>query len=305
MLARIGSVEVWRVLENITAFTTIERFFPGIDPDLLARERETLEPHGLRRDPETGEDWILLPVQAFLLRTPDSLILVDACVGNDKTLPGLDFWEHQRGGRFMAALAAAGASPADVTHVMCTHLHVDHVGWTTSLEDDRWVPTFPNAKVLATQADLDHARAQAERRPDKIPGFIWRETIQPLLDADCFVVVEPDQELDRYVRLRSTPGHTPGHVSVEIAAPKGPVPSGVAEGAAITGDLIHSPLQIADPLMSPSVDHDPELAGRTRQGFLETVSESGQLVLASHFPLPSAGYVRRRDGRFVWDGAVG
>ena len=167
------------------------------------------------------------------------------------------------------------------------------------------MPTFPNAKVLATQADLDHARAQAERRPDKIPGFIWRETIQPLLDADCFVVVEPDQELDRYVRLRSTPGHTPGHVSVEIAAPKGPVPSGVAEGAAITGDLIHSPLQIADPLMSPSVDHDPELAGRTRQGFLETVSESGQLVLASHFPLPSAGYVRRRDGRFVWDGAVG
>lgn len=305
MLARIGSVEVWRVLESVTAFTTIERFFPGIDPDLLARERAALEPHGLRRDPETGADWILLPVQAFLLRTPDSLILVDACVGNDKTLPNLDFWEHQRGGRFMAALAAAGATPADVTHVMCTHLHVDHVGWTTTLEDGRWVPTFPSAKVLATQADLDHARAQAEQRPDKTPGFIWRETLQPLLDAERFSVVAPDQELDRWVRLKPTPGHTPGHVSVEIAAPTGSVPPSVAAGGAITGDLIHSPLQIAAPAMSPSVDHDPVLAARTRQAFLEEVAASGQLVLASHFPLPSAGYVRWRDGRFNWDGSMG
>lgn len=305
MLARIGEVEVWRVLESVTPFATVNWFFPDIDPDLLARERGRLEPHGLRHDPETGKDWILLPIQAFLLRTPDSLILVDACVGNDKTLPALDFWHMQRSGRFMAALAAAGASPADVTHVMCTHLHVDHVGWTTTLEDGRWVPTFPNARVLATRADLDHARSAAEANPEGTAAAIWRESLAPLLEAGCFDMVPSDHSIDRLVRLRPTPGHTPGHVSVEIAAPAGPAAAAAAAGGAITGDLMHSPLQIAAPEMSPRVDADPDLAARTRRAFVEDMADSGRMVLATHFPLPSAGHVRRRGDGFSWEDALG
>lgn len=305
MLARIGEVEVWRVLESVTPFATVDWFFPDIDPELLARERGALEPHGLRHDPETGKDWILLPIQAFLLRTPESLVLVDACVGNDKTMPALDFWHRQRSGRFMAALAAAGALPADVTHVMCTHLHVDHVGWTTTLRDGRWVPTFPNARVLATGADLDHARSAAEARPDAVAGTVWRESLQPLLDAGCFDTVPQDHPIDRWIRLRPTPGHTPGHVSVEIAAPAGPAPAAVASGGAITGDLMHSPLQVVAPDLSPRVDADPDLAARTRAAFIADAAETGRLVLATHFPLPSAGYVRRRGDGFVWDSTLG
>ena len=293
------------MLEGVTPFATVSWFFPDIDPDLLARERGALEPHGLRHDPATGEDWILLPIQAFLLRTPESLILVDACVGNDKTMPSLDFWHRQRSGRFMAALAAAGATPDEVTHVMCTHLHVDHVGWTTTLRDGSWVPTFPKARVLATEADLDHARAAFEARPEGTAGLVWRESLAPLLAAGCFDIVPAEHRLDRWIGLRPTPGHTPGHVSVEIAAPAGPASAGVAAGLAITGDLIHTPLQVAAPELSPRVDADPDLAARTRRAFVEDMAETGRLVLGTHFPLPSAGQVRRKGDRFAWEGVLG
>ncbi len=305
MLVRIGDVEIWRVLEGVTPFATLDDFFPKLDPELLARERGALEPHGLRHDRETGKDWILLPVQAFLLRTPRNLILVDACVGNDKTLTRMPFWDQMRSGRFMAALAAAGAAPGDVSHVLCTHLHVDHVGWTTMLKDGRWVPTFPNARILATQADLDHARAGYDQRPDGTAGMIWRQSIAPLLEAGCFDVVAPDARVEQSVRLRSTPGHTPGHVSVEIAAPGGMAAPNVAAGAAITGDLIHSPLQVFAPDMSPSVDHDPRRAATTRHAFLQEAASSGRLVLGSHFPIPSVGHVRTRGDGYEWEPLMG
>ena len=305
MLCRIGEVEIWRVLESISPFATMSSFFPGLSAEALETHRQMLEPHGLRRDPETGEDWILLPIQAFLLRTPRNLILVDACVGNDKTLPKMPFWNRMRSGRFMAALAAAGAAPEEVTHVMCTHLHVDHVGWMTMLKDGRWVPSFPNAKVLATQADLDHARRAAERWPDGTAGLIWTESLEPLFDAARFEVVEPEHEVEPAIRFRPTPGHTPGHVSIEIAAPNGPAPASVSAGGVIPGDLIHTPLQCALPALSPSVDSDPELAARTRRQFLESVAETGRVVLATHFPLPSIGHVRPAGDAFRWEPLLG
>lgn len=305
MLTRIGDVEIWRILEGVTPFATVDQFFPDLAPELLAAERRSLEPHGLRHHPETGKDWLLLPIQAFLLRTPRSLILVDACVGNDKTLPKMPFWNAMRSNRFLAALTAAGAAPCDVTHVLCTHLHVDHVGWTTRRQDGRWVPTFPNARVLATQADLDHACAAFERWPDGTAGMIWRESIAPLLEAGCFDVVAPNHRVEPAVRLRPSPGHTPGHVSVEIAAPRGAVSESVAGGGAITGDLMHSPLQVLAPDLSPSVDVDGALSAQSRRVFLEEAADSRRLVLGTHFPLPSAGHVVRSGEGFRWRPLLG
>ncbi|MEL7154205.1 MAG: MBL fold metallo-hydrolase [Pseudomonadota bacterium] len=293
MLYRIGEVEIWRVLECVSALMPIRQFFPTLTDEDFEAHRNLIEPHGMTVDPDTGEHWIVLPVQAFLLRTPHHLVLVDACVGNHKTLPTLPMWNDQRSSRFMAALTAAGARPEDVTHVMCTHLHVDHVGWTTQLRDGRWVPTFPNAKVMATQADLDHARTGAETHPDLNPGHIWRQTIQPLLDADLFEVVESDHGIGDAIRFRPTPGHTPGHVSVEIALPH-------EVGAVVTGDLIHSPIQCALPEMSPRVDFDKTLAAQTRRQFLGEAAESRQLMLSSHFPLPSVGRIDKHGEAFRW-----
>lgn len=305
MLSRIGEVEIWRVLESIVPLVPIQKFLPDLTDDLLGEYRHLIEPHGLRRDPDTGIDWIVLPIQAFLLRTPRNLILIDACVGNDKTLPTRPQWHQQRSGRFMAALSGAGAAVEDVTHVMCTHLHVDHVGWTTTLKDGRWVPTFPNARVMATQADLDHARAMAEAHPDHNPGHIWRESIEPLLDDNRFDIVTPDHELDPAIRLRPTPGHTPGHVAVEIAAPSGHAPAPVQNGGAITGDLMHTPLQCALPDQSASVDWDPQMSAKTRQAFMEDMAEQQRLVMATHFPLPSIGHIDQADSGFIWQPCCG
>ena len=292
MLHRIGEVEIWRVLEDSAALMPIRDFFPTMTDEDLATHRHLIEPHGMSQD-DHGVDWIVLPVQAFLLRTPHHLVLVDACVGNHKTVPSLPMWEDQRSGRFMAALHAAGATPEDVSHVMCTHLHIDHVGWTTSLRDGQWVPTFPNAKVLSTQADLDHARLGAQTHPEMNAGYIWRQTIQPLLDDNRFEIVESDHGVGDSIRFRPTPGHTPGHVSVEIARPS-------QLGGVITGDLIHSPIQSALPGMSPKVDFRQDLAAETRRRFLAEVAESQQLVIASHFPLPSVGRFKTNGGAFDW-----
>ncbi|MGD1922948.1 MAG: MBL fold metallo-hydrolase [Paracoccaceae bacterium] len=293
MLSRIGDVEIWRIAETIGPFRPITTLFPDLSAEDLARHRHVVEPHGLRTDPDTGEDWIILPVQAFLLRTPHHLVLIDACVGNDKTLPSLPAWSGLRSNRFMSALSAAGAAPEDVSHVMCTHLHVDHVGWTTMLRDGRWGPTFPNAKVMSTPADLDHARTQAERYPDRAAGHIWRETLGPLVEAGIFETVAPDHMIGDSIRLVSTPGHTPGHVAVEIST------SGAAR-LAITGDLIHSPIQCPLPELSPNVDWNGAQAAQTRRAFLDARADTGQLIIGTHFPLPSLGSIEREETAFRW-----
>ncbi|HKK36403.1 MAG TPA: MBL fold metallo-hydrolase [Paracoccaceae bacterium] len=293
MLTRIGDVEIWRVLEGDDALMPLARFFPGLTAEALAPHRAALVPHGIAPHPETGEDWIRLPVQAFLLRTPRRTILVDACVGDDKTVPHLPRWHRRKDPRFMAALAAAGAAPEDVDLVLCTHLHVDHVGWTTRWTADHWVPTFPNARVLTTAADLAFAEERARLDPEGAAGRVFAETLGPLIAADLIDTVEPDHQPDEAVRLRSTPGHTPGHVSVEILA------SGAPE-ALVTGDFIHSPLQCALPDLSPAPDADKAEAASTRRGMLEELAETRRLTLATHFPLPSIGRVARAGAAFAW-----
>ena len=167
MLCKIGDVEIWRVLECVTPFMPVLKFFPTLTTEQFLAHRDVCGPEGLLNDKNTGEDWLVIPIQSFLLRTPRALVLVDACVGNHKTLPSLKFWNDMRSNRFLASLAAAGARVEDVTHVLCTHLHVDHVGWATFLHEGQWAPTFPNARVLATQEDLDFAQSRARAAPEE------------------------------------------------------------------------------------------------------------------------------------------
>lgn len=297
MLCKIGDVEIWRVLENVAQFMPIHDFFPDLGVDRLRAHRHVLNNGGLSRKPGDETEWITLPIQAFLLKTPRHVVLVDACVGNDKSLPRMPDWHQMRSGRFMAALLAADIRPEQVNYVMCTHLHVDHIGWTTTLKDGRWIPTFPNATVLGTHSDLDFARAAAEKRPDGPADLIWRESILPLLDSGHFKAVPAEFEIDETLRFRPTPGHTPGHVAVEVAATP-------ECGAAITGDLMHSPLQCALPELSSVVDHDKILAGATRRSFLDDMAQRQDILLGTHFPLPSIGRVQKNGQGFEWNPAL-
>ncbi|MEW9922181.1 MBL fold metallo-hydrolase [Marimonas sp. MJW-29] len=280
MLCKIGEVEVWRILDIHAPFLTPEELFPTAGPD-VARIVEENVPGGLC--PASGR--LILPIQGFLLKTPSHVILVDSCVGNDKTVPNLSDWHKRSDTRFMASLTGAGIVVEDVDYVLCTHLHTDHVGWNTRLEDGRWTPTFPKAKYLMPAADESVQRVR--------DGDMYKESVLPVIEAGQAELVEAGHRLGDEVSLVPTPGHTPGHVSVRIE-------SG-GRVAVITGDALHSSVQCRHPEWHFKFDVDAERAVASRRQLLEDAAEADCTVLGSHFALPSIGRVRAEKGAFRWD----
>jgi glyoxylase-like metal-dependent hydrolase (beta-lactamase superfamily II) len=278
MLCKIGEVEIWRILDWQGLFLPPEKLFPNA-PEDVARIIEALAPGSV--EATTGR--LNLPVQAFLLKQRGRTILIDACIGNHKSC-GFDAWAARDDSGFLAGLAAAGVSPAGIDVVFCTHLHVDHVGWNTRLENGRWVPTFPNARYLLPAADNDLFGAEAAEH--------YTESVLPVIAAGQAEFVTGAHEVDTGITLWPPPGHTPGHASVLIE-------SGGAR-AVITGDAIHSSAQCAYPGWHFRYDTDPELAAASRRRLLEMACEAGLEVLGSHFVLPSRGRVLDDGAGFAW-----
>lgn len=278
MLCKIGDVEVWRILDWHGLFQRPERLFPNA-PEDVARIIEDRSPGCI--DDATGR--LILPVQGFLLKLPGAVILVDACVGNQKTC-GFADWAGRDDGRFLAGLVAAGVAPASIDIVFCTHLHVDHVGWNTKLENGRWVPTFANARYLLPEADNEHY--------GKDPGEMYTESVLPVIAAGQAEFVSGAHEIARGVSLFPTPGHTPGHASVLIESQ--------GARAMITGDAIHSTAQCWHPGWHFRFDADPQAAEVSRRRLLETAAETGPDVLGAHFALPSIGRIRAAGDAFEW-----
>ena len=278
MLCKIGDVEVWRVMDYHGAFRAPEQLFPNAGPD-VAEVIENLAPGSVC--PKSGG--LILPVQGFLLKTPTHIILVDACVGNHKT-SSFEGWHLMESDRFEAGLTAAGVTPEDVDYVLCTHLHGDHVGWNTRLENGRWVPTFPNARYLFPAGDVAHFGSE--------PGPSYNESVLPVIEAGQVEEVEGRHNLGEHVTLIPTPGHTPGHVSVQISC-------GGAEGV-ITGDAIHTSAQCAHPDWHFVFDTDAAQAVISRRYLLEHAAMSRAQVLGTHFSLPSIGRIEENGGVFRW-----
>ena len=223
-------------------------------------------------------------VHSLLLEVGERCIIVDTCIGNDKDRLPMKFW-HQRHGPFLEDLAAAGFPVERIDTVVCTHLHVDHVGWNTRLIDDRWVPTFPNARTLVVKSEWEHWNQEDDETMQKVLG----DSVQPLFDEGLVDLVNEDHAVAEGVWLESTPGHTPGHVAVRIRSR--------GEEAVITGDLVRHPAQFAHPGWDDLADSDAALADRTRRDFMERFADTPTLVIGTHFAGPTAG-------RLVRDGSV-
>ena len=281
----LGRIEVRRIVESVCREFDPYGFFPETTPEDWARHKAWMEPRAL--DPVSGN--LVLPIQAFLVRTRRHTILVDTCVGHDKSRPQRRFWHLQKFDTFLPRLAAAGVRPEEVDYVMCTHLHSDHVGWNTQLRDGRWVPTFPNAKYIFARAEWDAFEALHRAHPQ--PQFI--DSVLPVMEAGQAQLVGGDFALDDEVWLEPTPGHTPGHVCIHLG-------SRSAE-AVITGDLIHSPVQCLEPGWTMRADSDPALAKATRRSFLDRYCDSKVTVCATHFPEPSIGRIVPREKTFWFD----
>jgi glyoxylase-like metal-dependent hydrolase (beta-lactamase superfamily II) len=186
----------------------------------------------------------------------------------------------------MRALASAEISVDEIDFVMCTHLHVDHVGWNTRLEGGRWVPTFPNARYIFGKSEFDYWTEQNGKA--EVPAFI--DSVLPVVEARRADIVRDDYEIGDHVRILPTPGHTPGHVAFTVGRGK--------DDAVFSGDLMHSPLQTRYPELSVKFDVDQAQAALTRRGFLERYCDTDTLCCAAHFPSPSTGKIRRRGDGF-------
>jgi glyoxylase-like metal-dependent hydrolase (beta-lactamase superfamily II) len=176
-----------------------------------------------------------------------------------------------------------------VDAVVCTHLHVDHVGWNTMLEGDKWVPTFPKARYLIGRKEYEHWMGEG----DEEQQVILSDSIAPIFEAGLAELVDMDHRLSPEVRLVPTAGHTPGHVSVAIES-KG-------ERALITGDFMHHPSQIARPHWCPPFDHDTAASTQTRKAMIEDLADGPVLVIGTHFAAPTAGHIVRDGDSYRFD----
>jgi len=283
----IGDLTVTRIVEFDEPNFDPLAFFPQTSPEDWHPFRDWLRPHPLNQT----LGYLTLVVQSFLVRTPHHTILIDTCVGDCKPRMGRiipSSWNNQRGGTFLTQLELAGVRPEDIDFVMCTHLHSDHVGWNTRLAGDRWAPTFPNAKYIMSQRDLEYT--QELHRESPINSLV--DSVLPVVEAGQAVLVTNDYALDDNVWLESTPGHTPDHVSVCLAS------NGL--NAVVTGDLIHTPVQCMKPDWRPLADADADVAIRTRRAFLERHCAAKTLVCGTHFPSPSLGRIRSREDAFTF-----
>ena len=267
---QIGDVTVTRVLEQEAPLPP-EALIANVDAERLEEHKSWLVP-----DFMDDEGQIVLSIHALVVESGGKTIVVDTCMGNDRPLP-MEMGPLQT--NFLEDLEAV-VKREQVDYVMCTHLHFDHVGWNTMKVEDVFVPTFPNAKYLFAKGEYAH---WIEGPEDE--NIDLRFGVQPVIDAGLHELVPDDHAITHEVKLESTPGHTPGHVSVTIES-KG-------ERAVITGDMVHHPVQLAEPHWGSHPDAQPERAIETRRDFVARYGDSDVLVIGTHFAGPSSGHIEK------------
>lgn len=273
----IGDVTVTRIVEMET--TGGMRFLLPQATREAVREIDWLTPHFADE-----EGRLKMSIHALVIEVPARgeaaarRIVVDTCLGNDKTRAN-NHWTNLQTD-FLKDLEVAGFARETIDTVLCTHLHVDHVGWNTMLVDGKWVPTFPNARYLMARPEYEHWSRDGD--PEQVQ--IMADSVDPVFEAGLVDLVETTEVICEDLRLVPTLGHTPGHVSIEIKS-KG-------ESALITGDFVHHPCQMAHPDWAAQVDTDPVQSTQTRRAVFSEFADTSVLIIGTHFATPSAGHLK-------------
>jgi len=279
---KAGDLTIHRIIEQESTFLSALEMLPTLTPEVLAENRAWMQ----AAKALDANDVLVLCFQSYVVKTPHHTILIDSCIGNDKPRPQRPKWNMKTDDTYMRALSAAGISVGDIDYVMCTHLHVDHVGWNTRLENGRWVPTFPKARYVFGKTEFDYWVETHAKTPVPAIG----DSVMPIVEAKRHEVVGDEAAIGDHVRILPTPGHTPGHSAFRLGRGK--------DDAVFAGDLIHSPLQARYPEMSMKFDVDQAAAAKTRRSFLERYCDTDTLCCTAHFPSPSAGRIKRKGNGF-------
>lgn len=223
-----------------------------------------------------------LPIGSFLVRAGDRLVLVDAGLGpGHRTSSGA---YELVGGQLLNGLRALDVDPGDVTDVVCTHLHTDHVGWLFDLHGR---PVFAAASIWFGAGDWDHFVTG--------PGVMFEHIRQGFTahdGGDRLRLLASDTVVAPGVTALQTPGHTPGHFCVVIASGQ--------ERALLLGDAITCPVQLDEPTWHSMGDVDPDLADRTRERLWRELEDESATGAGAHFPELKFGRVLTGQGRRWW-----
>ena len=290
---KIGDMRIDRLVEIPALPLEKEFLFANVTDEVIEANRAWLDERYI--EPGTGR--FILSHHSYVVRTSRWTAIVDTCCGNHKERPGAPFW-HRLNQPYLENMEALGVHPHEVDFVMCTHLHVDHVGWNTQLVDGSWVPTFPRARYLMGRMEYEHWEKQYRLHPGRaINRGSFADSVLPVVATGQAEFVSTDHCVfdDRQATLRfvPAPGHTIGNMMIDLR--------GSHDHAVMSGDVIHHPIQCAAPWLSNAADFDREAALATRVKLLEQLADTPSILLAAHFPAPTAGRVISSSTAFRFD----
>jgi glyoxylase-like metal-dependent hydrolase (beta-lactamase superfamily II) len=288
----IGDFEITKIVESVAPAFALNFLLPDAHAGVIKEHSDWLYPHYVDRD--SGN--LIVSFHSYLVCTPRFKILVDTCVGNDKERPGFDEM-HRLNTDYLGTLEAAGVRPEEIDFVMCTHLHPDHVGWNTRLENGRWVPTFPNARYLFGEVEFKQWQNlhSTVTEDDVNPALIatklsYEDSVLPIVAAERAVLIEDGHEVDSGFVVEAAPGHTTGNFIFKLDSN--------SDSGLLAGDVTHHPLQLAYPHWSSGFCSDAQQSAQTRLRILESIADSNKIYMPAHFPTPTWGRIKRKGDGF-------
>jgi glyoxylase-like metal-dependent hydrolase (beta-lactamase superfamily II) len=273
---QVGNVKITKIVELETIGST--RFILPLASNEEIRKLPWLIPHFA-----TDEGRLKMSIHSLVLETPTRRIVVDTGLGNDKEGRTVPTWNNRKG-VFLESLTEAGFAPDSIDTVLCTHLHVDHVGWNTRLVGGKWVPTFANARYVFGRTEYEYWQDYRDEA-DKVAVF--NDSVKPIAEAGKAELVASDHQLCDEIKLIPTPGHSPGHMSVLVTSQ--------GQTGLLTGDVAHHPCQMAHLDWSSTADSDSVQSAVTRHELFSRFADTATLVIGGHF---NAGHIKRDGNAF-------
>ena len=298
----VGDVRIIKVPELALDAVDATQLFPEDDLKGLLSDAS----HWGKQSYDFENGLLRQSIHAWVVQTPTHTVLIDTATGNDKLRPTTPLF-HQLKEPFLERLQAVGVSPEKVDFVLLTHLHADHVGWNTRLQDERWVPTFPNARYVFSDREYNYnlalsreqgsvARIQRQAgigtpRHQPLDG-VFEDSVMPIVEAGLDQRIGVNNTVIEGFRFHATPGHSIDHASISVTSR--------GETALFWGDVMHHPLQFRRPETNSVYCEFPKAAQQSRHKAMLLAAETGALVFTTHFGDSSVGKVSQQAHGFDW-----
>jgi glyoxylase-like metal-dependent hydrolase (beta-lactamase superfamily II) len=277
----IGEAEVSNIVEYSGPTHDPGFLFPDMPREVIKENVHWLAPNHF--SPRLNR--FVVTIQIWIVRIGGKVIVIDTGVGNFKRRHVARM--NNLNTLTLDWLSAAGAGPSDVTHVVHTHMHTDHVGWDTRRDGETWRPTFPKARYLYPRIDFERLhQAFVEKTMNADAAGVFGDSVAPIIEAGMADLIEENEtRVAGCLDVEALPGHTQGMLSFCIHS-KG-------EYGVFAGDIMHSPLQMVANQYNSAFCEVADRAPATRKAFLDRAAERKALVMPCHYGAPYCGRVKR------------